>query len=126
MVMGILECALMSRTSSSVWLLASRRSCEWHRGKHTLLVVCVLEVLGTEKRFGKLAVPALDDKRFPLLDDLIPHELLKFELPDLVGWNALDPFKVGRPIDQSLQVQVRWNWVEFGLGVCCYARHSDS
>lgn len=94
--------------------------------RRTLLIVCVLEVPGTEKRPWKLAVPALNDKRLSLLDDLIPYELLELEFPDLVGRDTLDPFKVGGPIDQSLQVQIWWDRVEFGLGVCCYARHPDT
>lgn len=61
-----------------------------------------------------------------MLDHLIPHKLLEFDLPDLGSRDALDPFKVRGPVDQGMQIEIWWNRVELGLRVCCYARHLEA
>lgn len=92
----------------------------------TLLVIIPLKPLRTEQRPRELAVPTLDDERLPLLDHLVPHKLLEFDLPDLGSGDALDPFKVRGPIDQAMQVEIWWDRVEFGLGMRRDTRHLEA
>lgn len=92
----------------------------------TLLVIGRLEPLRTEQRSRELAVPAFNDERLPLLDHLIPYELLEFVLPNLGSGDALDPFKVRGPVDQATQVKIWWNRIKLGLRMRCYARHLEA
>lgn len=68
----------------------------------TLLVIIRLKPLRAEQGPRELAVPAFDDERLPLLNHLVPHKLLEFDLPDLGSGDALDPFKVRGPVDQAV------------------------
>lgn len=83
----------------------------------TFLVVCCLQELRAEERPWKLSLPSFNDQRFPLLDDLVPNELLELKFPNLGGGNALDQLEVRCSVDEAVQIQIRGDRVELGLGM---------
>lgn len=93
-------------------------------GQETLTfpVVRLLKPVGTEQRLGKNRVPAINDQGLSTYDDMDQDELLELlmaEIADLGPGNALDPFKVGCPVDQTVQIKV-WRYrVELGLRMEC-------
>lgn len=83
----------------------------------TFLIVCCLQELGAEKRAWKLALPSFNDQRLPLLDDLVPNELLELKFSNLGGGNALGQLEVGGSVDEAMQIEIRRDRVELGLGM---------
>lgn len=87
-------------------------------GAPTLLVIRLLEPAGVKKPLWENLVPSIDNQRLSTNDDVDQNELLKLLLPKVANLgprDSLNPLEVGGPVDQAVQIQIRWNRIELGL-----------
>jgi len=86
----------------------------------TFLVVSMFQPADTKQVFREELIPARNDQRPSTFDDKLEYEVLEVlrgEPLHLLDRNAPSPLEVVRTIDEMVQIEIRGDRIELGLGV---------